>query len=56
MAETPQQPTALEPLRALRYDQSRVDLAGVVAPPYDVISPADRELLLQRDPTLAWST
>ena len=50
MAETPQQPTALEPLRALRYDQARVDLAGVVAPPYDVISPADRELLLQRDP------
>ena len=50
MAETPHQPTALEPLRALRYDQARVDLAGVVAPPYDVISPADRELLLQRDP------
>ncbi len=50
MAETPQQPTALEPLRALRYDQARVDLAGVVAPPYDVISPADRELYLQRDP------
>ena len=34
----------------MRYDQARVDLAGVVAPPYDVISPADRELLLQRDP------
>ena len=30
--------TALEPLRALRYDQSKVDLADVVAPPYDVVT------------------
>ncbi len=49
MAETPQTPTPLEPLRALRYDQAKVDLADVVAPPYDVISPSDRERLLSRD-------
>ena len=41
--------TALRPLRALRYDTGRVALADVVAPPYDVISPADREALLRRD-------
>jgi uncharacterized protein (DUF1015 family) len=40
--------TALRPLRALRYDTSRVDLDDVVAPPYDVISPADREALMRR--------
>ena len=40
--------TALEPLRALRYDGSRVALDDVVCPPYDVISPADREALLKR--------
>jgi uncharacterized protein (DUF1015 family) len=41
--------TALEPLRALRYDASRFPLAEVVAPPYDVISAADREALLRRN-------
>ena len=41
--------TALRPLRALRYDTSRVALDEVVAPPYDVISPADREALLRRN-------
>src|SRR3954468_8666310 len=41
--------TALRPLRALRYDTGRVALEAVVAPPYDVISPADREALLRRD-------
>ena len=41
--------TALEPLRALRYDSSRFPLAEVVAPPYDVISPADRDALLRRN-------
>ncbi len=40
--------TALEPLRALRYDGSRVALDDVICPPYDVISPADREALLKR--------
>jgi uncharacterized protein (DUF1015 family) len=48
MAETTTR-TALEPLRALRYDAARVDLDDVVAPPYDVISPADRDALLRRD-------
>src|SRR4051794_31711346 len=41
--------TALEPLRALRYDADRFPLDEVVAPPYDVISPADREALLRRN-------
>src|SRR4051794_32453351 len=41
--------TALRPLRALRYDTGRVALEDVVAPPYDVISPSDREALLKRD-------
>jgi uncharacterized protein (DUF1015 family) len=40
--------TALEPLRALRYDGSRVALDDVICPPYDVISPADRDALLKR--------
>ena len=40
--------TALEPMRALRYDAGRFPLAEVVAPPYDVISPADRDALLRR--------
>ena len=40
--------TALEPLRALRYDQSKVDLADVVAPPYDVITAPQREALIRR--------
>jgi uncharacterized protein (DUF1015 family) len=40
----------LRPFRALRFDVSSVDLAGVLAPPYDVITPAQRALLLDRDP------
>jgi uncharacterized protein (DUF1015 family) len=40
--------TAVEPLRALRYDDSRVALEDVICPPYDVISPADREALIKR--------
>jgi len=39
---------ALSPIRALRYDQSRFDLNDVVAPPYDVISPAERGVLERR--------
>jgi uncharacterized protein (DUF1015 family) len=42
--------TALEPLRALRYDQARVELAAVIAPPYDVIGRHEREALLRRSP------
>jgi uncharacterized protein (DUF1015 family) len=48
MAETTTR-TALRPLRALRYDTGRVRLEDVVAPPYDVISAADRDALLRRD-------
>lgn len=41
----------VKPLRALRYDTSIVgDLAGVTAPPYDVISSQQREELLRRSP------
>jgi uncharacterized protein (DUF1015 family) len=38
----------IRPFRALRYDVP--DLAAVVAPPYDVISPAERADYLARDP------
>jgi uncharacterized protein (DUF1015 family) len=42
----------IAPLTPLRYDTSRLagGLASVVAPPYDVISPAEREALAARDP------
>jgi len=43
MASEPVTRTALRPLRALRYDPDRVNLAEVVVPPYDVIPPADRD-------------
>jgi uncharacterized protein (DUF1015 family) len=29
----------VRPFRALHYDPSRVDLARVIVPPYDVIAP-----------------
>jgi uncharacterized protein (DUF1015 family) len=41
----------IRPFRALRYDRSAIpDLALVVAPPYDVIGPAEYERLLERHP------
>ncbi|WP_394821102.1 DUF1015 domain-containing protein [Pendulispora albinea] len=42
----------IAPLTPLRYDPSRLasGIAGVVAPPYDVISPEQREVLARRDP------
>jgi uncharacterized protein (DUF1015 family) len=40
----------LRPFRALRFDTSRSDLSQVLAPPYDIISPAERQELLARDP------
>ena len=44
----------LRPFRGLRYDPARVpDLSAVLCPPYDVISPAQREQLLARDPANA---
>jgi uncharacterized protein (DUF1015 family) len=42
--------TEVRPFRALRYDPARVDLAKVIAPPYDVIAPAERRALYDRDP------
>jgi uncharacterized protein (DUF1015 family) len=40
----------IAPLTPLRYDVSRVDIAQVVAPPYDVISADERAELAARDP------
>jgi uncharacterized protein (DUF1015 family) len=41
----------LRPFRALRFDPSSVgDLAAVVAPPYDVVGPAERAQLIARHP------
>ncbi|GIW20472.1 MAG: hypothetical protein KatS3mg065_0768 [Chloroflexota bacterium] len=41
----------LRPFRALRYDPDAVgDLAAVVSPPYDVISPDEQRRLLERHP------
>ncbi len=37
-----------EPFRGVRYDTSRFSLADVTAPPYDVISDADRDRLASR--------
>lgn len=38
------------PFRAWRYNASRVPLSRVLAPPYDVISPAERESLYAASP------
>jgi uncharacterized protein (DUF1015 family) len=41
----------IRPFRALRYEPETVgDLASVVAPPYDVIKPAEHQVLLLRNP------
>ena len=40
----------VRPFRALRFAAGAVDLAAVVAPPYDVIGPALQADLLARDP------
>jgi len=41
----------VKPFRALRYDERRAGpLADLVAPPYDVISPAERERYAARSP------
>jgi uncharacterized protein (DUF1015 family) len=40
----------LAPFRALRYDPARVDVAAVLAPPYDVIDDDERDELSRRDP------
>lgn len=44
----------LRPLRGLRYNHARVgDVSGVLCPPYDVISPSEREALLSASPANA---
>jgi hypothetical protein len=40
----------LRPFRALRYSVAASDLPAVLAPPYDVIGPAQRLVLLERHP------
>jgi uncharacterized protein (DUF1015 family) len=40
----------LRPFQGVLYDPERVDLSRVVAPPYDVISPADQKRYYQQDP------
>jgi uncharacterized protein (DUF1015 family) len=39
---------SFEPFAGLRYDGARVDLSMVIAPPYDVVSPSEREELARR--------
>jgi uncharacterized protein (DUF1015 family) len=39
-----------QPFVGLRYGPDATDISGVVCPPYDVISPHDRELLEAEDP------
>jgi uncharacterized protein (DUF1015 family) len=40
----------LRPFRALRFDVGDADLSAVLAPPYDIIGPEERQALLARDP------
>src|SRR3989441_5604481 len=40
----------VRPFQAIFYDPQRVDLSGVVAPPYDIISPTDQRRYYQQDP------
>ncbi len=40
----------LDPFPAIRYDSARVDADDVVAPPYDVVGPAERAVLAARSP------
>jgi uncharacterized protein (DUF1015 family) len=42
-----------EPFRGLRYDDERLDYGLVTAPPYDVISPEEREELAAQHPNQA---
>lgn len=39
-----------QPLKAWRYDPSRIDVSKVLAPPYDVISPEKQQKLYERSP------
>src|SRR5437588_6018085 len=40
----------VRPFQGILYDPQRVELSRVVAPPYDVISPADQKRYYQQDP------
>jgi len=40
----------VRPFAALRYARPELDISPVTAPPYDVISPEEREALLAKDP------
>jgi uncharacterized protein (DUF1015 family) len=40
----------VRPFRGIFYDPQRVDLGRVVAPPYDVITPADQQRYYRQDP------
>ncbi len=40
----------VRPFQGILYDPERVDLSQVVAPPYDVISPADQRRYYRQDP------
>jgi uncharacterized protein (DUF1015 family) len=40
----------LRPFQGVLYDPQRVDLSRVLAPPYDVISPAEQKRYYQQDP------
>jgi uncharacterized protein (DUF1015 family) len=40
----------IAPFRGIRYDTARVDASKVLAPPYDVIDPAQRAALAASDP------
>lgn len=42
--------TDFRPFEAWRYDPAKVDMNRVIAPPYDVISPADQQALYERSP------
>ena len=42
--------TRIRPFQALRYDTTKLRLADVIVPPYDVIAAADREGYFTRDP------
>ncbi|RKY59957.1 MAG: DUF1015 domain-containing protein, partial [Candidatus Latescibacterota bacterium] len=40
----------VRPFRGVRYDPHKVEIADVVAPPYDIISSELKEELLERSP------
>jgi uncharacterized protein (DUF1015 family) len=40
----------IAPFRGILYDRTKVDFAKVLAPPYDVIDPAERAILAKADP------